>query len=145
MVSATAIALLSAAATAGTAAYSAKKQSDLADKNEKLETAETNEQARRLELQQEDNLKRGRAVAGASGTRPGTGSQQTFLTEVGKRQEAELSWLKKAGASRAGINLEKGKAGAVATLGTGLARATSTGGDWWSSSAKNQWSTTSST
>ena len=142
MVSAAAAAGISALVTAGTAAYSYKQSSDLADKNEKLENRETAEQAKRLGEQQEDNLKRGRAAAGASGTRPGTGSQQTFLSEVGKRQASELAWLKKAGASRAGINLEKGKAGAVATLGTGLASAGAMYGKSATESAGTNWWTT---
>ena len=127
-----------AAATVGTAVYSAKKQSDLADKNEALEMAETDEQARRLDIQHKENLKRGRAAAGASGTRPGTGSQQTFISNVGKQQEAEMAWLKKAGASRAGINLEGAKAGAVTTLGKGITTAASqyTSQDWWSPTKK---------
>ena len=138
------VALLTALMTAGTAAYSAKKQSDLGKKNEKLERQETDEQAKRLGEQQQDNLKKGRAAAGASGTRPGTGSQQTFISEVGKRQASELAWLKKAGASRAGINLEKAKAGAITTLGTGLASAGAMYGKASSESAGTNWWTTTS-
>ena len=138
------VALLAAAMTAGTAAYSANKQSDLGKKNEKLERQETDEQARRLGIQQKDNLKRGQAAAGASGTRPGTGSQQTFLSKVGERQEKEMEWLKHAGASRAGINLEKSRAGAISTLGTGLASAGAMYGKSASESAGTNWWTTSS-
>ena len=135
---------VSALVTAGTAGYSAKKQSDLGKKNEKLERQETDEQARRLGIQQDENLKVGRAAAGASGTRPGTGSQQTFISDVGKKQQAEMAWLKKAGASRAGINLEKSRAGAISTLGTGLASAGAMYGKSASESAGTNWWTTSS-
>jgi len=138
------ISLLTAAVTAGTAGYSAYQQQQTGKKNEKLEMAETNEQARRLEDQQKDNLKRGRAYAASSGTRPGTGSQQTFLSNVGKQQEKELAWLRYAGVSRAGMQGDRATAGAVTTFGQGLASAGQSYGDWWSSRSKDvAWTTKS--
>ncbi len=127
--------LATAVIGAGTAGYTAYQQHKMGQENKQLEMEETDEQASRLERQQEINLKRGRAAAGASGTRPGTGSQQTYLSDVAKQQESELAWLRKSGVSRAGMLGDKATAAAVGTAGRGLASAGKSYGEWWSSTA----------
>ena len=130
-------ALGTALLTAGTAAYTGYQQSQAGKANEKLMRAETDEEARRLEKQQEENLSEGKARAAASGVagKPG-GSQTQFLENVQKEQGIQLAWLKKAGASRAGMAGKAGTAAGVSTFGSGIASAGQQYGDWYSTSPK---------
>ena len=135
MAAAAALPLLTAALTAGAAAYTGYQQYKAGKKNEALERAQTAEEARRLERQQEANLSEGRARAAASGTRnlPG-GSQMQFLEDVEKEQGEQLSWLKQVGSTRAGMLGQAGTAAGIGTAAGGLASAGAglASSNWWS-------------
>lgn len=145
-----AIMAISAIIGAGTAAYSAYSQAEAAEdakkigeQNAALARAETEEEARRLEKEQERTAGLARARAFASGVDPESMSTQLFLEDLETTQREELDWLRRSGYSRADIAEEqgelaraKGMAGAYASAGDVFASApaiyeSGQKAEWW--------------
>lgn len=83
----------------------------IAEANAQRIEAENREQARRLDLQQKSEEAKARAYAGASGfsTEDDTGSIALSLYAQKSENVKQLSYLKEAGASQAGIARQQGE------------------------------------
>lgn len=144
-----AIMAVSAIIGAGTAVYSAYSQAQAAEdakrigeQNAALARAETEEEARRLEKQQERSTGLARARAFASGVDPNSASINLFLEDMEQTQEEELDWLKRSGYSRADILEEQGEfasnAATTAMWGS-IGKAASYAPDIYSGGKKAEW------
>ena len=100
--------VISAIAGIGASLYSASQQFEagdeaerIAERNAAMKRAETEEEARRLEDEQEFEEGLAKARAFASGIDPTSGSVAGFLREIEDRNRSELMWLKRTGESEA--------------------------------------------
>ena len=86
----------------------AKEAVEMGKRNAALIEQETQERARRQELQMKRTSGRMKAILAASGTQmSGTGS--LYISEYTKEQQAELDWLRQAGKSRAELAKKRGQ------------------------------------
>ena len=116
-------AVVMVAATAASTAYSAvssakiakeqrkaaEQARDIGDFNAANVRAETEEMARRQQLQNERMESTAQARAAATGFKSGTGSLATYINDLKQENQAELDWLVKSGQSKAEIEAMKGE------------------------------------
>lgn len=81
----------------------------IAEQNAEMKRLETEEEARRLEKNQEREVSRARARAMASGIDPESKSYQLLIEDITTTHKEELDWLKKSGFSQAEILEEQGE------------------------------------
>lgn len=105
------IAAFGSVVSAGKQMEAASKAERAAEANARAIEAETAEEARRLRLQQQETEASSRALAAASGS-AGV-SQDMYQDFLGNEHAKELAWLKKSGASRAGVTRMQGQSAAT--------------------------------
>ena len=134
--------IVSIAATAASTAYSfisaqkvasqqkeaAKAAREIGNFNAANVRAETEEMARRQQLQNERLEATATARAAATGFKSGQGSLATYIQDLQQENTAELDWLIKSGMSRASLEEKKGEYSYL----TGLANANATSASGWS-------------
>jgi len=96
----------------------AAEQERLARENAAAIEAETAENARRLSMQQAEREGMAMAKAAASGVKT-SGSTGDYLSDMSTEHKRELDWLKKSGASQAGIAKQSGYTQAQGTRNAG--------------------------
>ena len=95
----------------------ANEQEDIADQNAKREKEEAEELAQRAEdtAAREESLARARAAASGVGGK----STNLYISDLTKRNQREIDWMRKSGKSKAKITQREGRAAASATRSQG--------------------------